>query len=594
MNSQLYSLRSFTIGNLLEKLQTDEIAIPAIQRPFVWKDARVCSFIDSLFRGYPVGYIITWPKSGVSLKDGSQSTREFVLIDGQQRTMALWTALQGKSILNEKYKQKKIRVSFHPVKSKFEVYKKTFENDSEWISDISTIFNSNTSYGLINDYCGKNQEVNKDKVAESIERLQGIRNNLLGVIELGEHLDVKTVAEIFARINQKGVALSSADFIMSKMAASEQYNGHLLHKSIDYFCNLVNVPQAYDELAKDTAFAETRYFNGMKWLKNWKNKKLYVPDYKDVIRVVFTMKFERGDLKDLVHRLSENTVTENTVKESFRKLDESMMQYMNETNFQRFTMILDSIEYINSSMTTAKNAVNCAYILYLTLRAKKVNPNKIEKLVRRWFVMTVLIGRYSRAPQATFGEDIRGFNSEQGAKAYLERIEQTELSAAFWQVEILDKLKTSTTKGAYFNMFLASLVSRNANGFLSSDLKVHNLLDGQKDLHHIFPKKHLERLNVEKSLHNQLANLVVIQKEINIAIGDTAPSIYFSKLQRGCIDGNPPYGVGLDNIDALQANLDDHCIPHVDDTEVLENYEKFLEKRRELMGDQIRKYYESL
>ncbi len=595
MKSQLYSLRPFTIEDLLAKLRTDEIAIPAIQRPFVWKDSRVCAFIDSLFRGYPVGYIITWPKSGVSLKDGSQSTREFVLIDGQQRTMALWTALQGKSILDEKYRKKKICISFHPVKGKFEVFKKTFENDSEWISDISIVFNSNTSFGLINDYCEKNQEADKDKVAESIERLQGIRSNLLGVIELGEHLDLKTVAEIFARINQKGVALSSSDFIMSKMAASEQYNGHLLHKSVDYFCHLVNVPQAYKELTKDTTFVQTEYFGGMKWLRNWKNKKLYIPDYKDVIRVVFTMKFERGDLKDLVHRLSENTVSEKTVKESFRKLDEGIMSYMNETNFKRFIMILDSIEFINSSMTTAKNAVNCAYILYLTLRAKKADPNQIEKLVRRWFVMTVLIGRYSRAPQATFGEDIRGFNSEQGAAAYLKRIEQTELSEeGFWKVEILDKLNTSTTKGVYFNMFLASLVSSNTNGFLSSDLKVYNLLDGQKDFHHIFPKKHLERIGAEKSLHNQLANLAVTEKQINIAIGDTAPAIYFSELKVGCKDGIPPYNVGIDSIDELHANLNSHCIPHTNDPTIFENYEEFLDQRKKLMAEKIKKYYYGL
>ena len=589
MKSQLYSLRPFSIGDLLAKLQSNEIAIPAIQRPFVWKDPRVRDFIDSLYRGYPIGYIITWPKSGVTLRDGSKSIREFVLIDGQQRTMALGTALQGKSILDEKYEPKKICISFHPVKGEFKVFKKDIEKDPEWIPDISTVFNANTSYGLINDYCEKNQEVDKDKVAESIERLQGIRSNLLGVIELSEHLDVETVAEIFARINQKGVALDSADFIMSKMAASEQFNGHLLHKSIDYFCHLANKRQAYDELVKDDAFAQTDYFRRMKWLGKWDNKKIYVPDYKDMLRVVFTMKFERGDLKELVDRLSGKTV-----EESFHKLENGIKQYINETNFKRFIMILDSAGFIDASMTTAKNAVDCAYILYLTLRAKNVNSGLIEKLVRRWFVMTVLIGRYSRAPQSNFSEDIRGFTSKEGAGAYLEKLEQAELSDTFWKVQILDGLNMSGNKSVHLNVFLASQAKGNVKGFLSSDITVPGLFKGQKDMHHIFPKKYLQRIDVEKSLHNQLANKAVMQGEINKAIRDTEPAAYFSELRAGCGNGEPPYG-GIGNLEDLQANFDDHCIPFDGvDISIFEDYNKFLEKRRKLIAKRIKDYYDSL
>jgi hypothetical protein len=84
-----------------------------------------------------------------------------------------------------------------------------------------------------------------------MERLRGIRNNSLGLIELNADLDVETVAEIFVRINSQGVPLNAADFAMSKMAASEQYNGHRLRKCIDYFCHLAVAPEAYSDLAKD-------------------------------------------------------------------------------------------------------------------------------------------------------------------------------------------------------------------------------------------------------------------------------------------------------------------------------------------------------
>ena len=90
---------------------------------------------------------------------------------------------------------------------------------------------------------------------------------------------------------------------MSKMAANEEYDGHLLRKAIDYFCHLAVAPEAYSDLAKDDVFASTDYFRAMEWLKNEKDN-LYDPSYTDMLRVAFTSKFSRGRLADLVALLS--------------------------------------------------------------------------------------------------------------------------------------------------------------------------------------------------------------------------------------------------------------------------------------------------
>ena len=590
MQSRSYSLHQYSIEILLNWIKSGEIAIPEIQRPFVWSANKVRDFIDSLYYGYPVGYLITWPKSGVPIRDGSSSTRERILIDGQQRMMALRTALLGETVFDKKYKEKQIQIAFHPDKESFAVSTTSIQRDSGWIPDISTVFNSSTSlHRLIDSYCEANDGVDKERMAIRIEQLYGIRNNSMGVVELNADLGVETIVEIFVRINQTGVRLSSADFIMSKMAASEQYKGHLFRQSIDCFCHLATVPEAYNSLASDPAFASTDYFQNMKWLKDWSNG-LYVPTYTDILRVVYGSEFKRGDLNNLVNLLSGDSA-----KDTFLQLENGIQNYINETNFKRFITILRSAGFVDASMITARNAVNSAYVLFLTLRGQKVNPNQIEKLVRRWFVMSVLTGRYSGEPQSTLGEDIRGMTAKDGAEAYLDKLEQTGLSKAFWEVELLQKLNVSGPRNVYYNVFLASQVRANDKGFLSRDMTARDLFGGQKDIHHIFPQNHLQGdEGIEKNLYNQLANLVVMQKEINIAIGDTAPTKYFLDLQTGCRDGKPPYGVGIDNIDELQANLNAHCIPHTDDPTIFENYEGFLEKRRELMADKIRKYYESL
>ena len=585
MPNSRYSLHQYSVDTLLNWIRTEEIVIPEIQRPFVWSSNKVRDFIDSLYHGYPVGYLITWPKSDVSLRGGESSTRERILIDGQQRTMALRAALLGKKVLTKKYKEQQIQIAFHPDREEFAVATRAIQRDPSWISDISTIFNSNSGLlRLVDEYCERNDGVDRYEMGERIGRLYEIRNNSLGVIELDADIDIDTVVEVFVRINGTGVRLSAADFIMSKLAASEQYNGHLLRQSIDYFCHLATIPTAYEHLVStDSTFAATDYFRAMEWLKNWSDN-IYVPAYTDMLRVVFASEFKRGNLSNLVDSLSGDSAAK-----IFHRLGNSILNYINETNFKRFVMILRSAGFVDASMLTARNAVNSAYILFLILRTQDVDAGKIERLVRRWFVMSVLTERYSGEPQATLSGDVRNMDAEEGAETYLDGLERAGLSDAFWNEEFLQKLNASGSKNVYFNVFLASQIKANDKGFLSRDITVRDLFAGQRDIHHIFPKNHLLGLRVVQNQHNQLANLVAMQKEINIAIGDTAPTTYFLALQTGCQEGNPPYG-GIDNSDELQANLDSHCIP----AGIYEDYNEFLKERRKLMVTKIRNYYFSL
>ena len=121
-------------------VKTSEIAIPEIQRPFVWNATKVHDFIDSLYRGYPVGYLIAWKNPDVRLKDGTQSTGKRILIDGQQRVTALLAALLGQQIIDKNYKSRRIAIAFHPGEQKFEVANVAIRKDQEWISDIASVF----------------------------------------------------------------------------------------------------------------------------------------------------------------------------------------------------------------------------------------------------------------------------------------------------------------------------------------------------------------------------------------------------------------------------------------------------------------------
>lgn len=325
MPTQRYSVTQPHIETLFAWIKSGEIAIPEIQRPFVWVPVKVRNLLDSLYNGYPVGYLIAWRNPDVKLKDGTLSSGKRILIDGQQRVTALMAALLGQEVVNKDYRKVRIRIAFHPAEERFEVLNSAIAKDAAWIPDIAAVFDPHTSiFGLVNTYCDKNPGTDKDEIFRSIERLRGITSNQIGLIELDSDLDIETVTEIFIRVNSEGVPLGQADFAMSKIAVNETYGGSLLRKAIDYFCHLARAPEFYGMVEKDKEFAASEYFTQMVWLRH-ENDDIYDPSYADMLRVAFTTEFKRGRLEDLVALLSgRNFETkqyeERIVEDSFERL----------------------------------------------------------------------------------------------------------------------------------------------------------------------------------------------------------------------------------------------------------------------------------
>lgn len=595
---QKYSVNQQPIEIILSWVKSKAIAIPEIQRPFVWNSTKVRNLMDSLYRGYPIGYLISWRNPSVRLKDGTSSEGKKILIDGQQRVAAMAAAMLGDKIIDRDYKKKRIKIAFNPIEEKFEVLNPAIEKNSAWITDISEIIQEEVSLiSFFNDYCSKNPEVDKKKIEAVLNRLRGMVKKQIGLINLSGDLDIETVTEIFVRINSQGVVLSQADFAMSKIAANEDYGGTELRKFIDYFCHLAIAPEFYTHMSEvDKEFVGGKYFSHLGWLKN-ENDDLYDPDYKDVLRVAFTTQFERGKLSDLVSLLSgrnfeTRTYEEEIVKDSFNKLEESVISFVNETNFKRFLMIIRSAGFVDKGLIRSKNALNFAYIVYLKLRTLKYKPEKIERLVRRWFVLSILTGRYSGSPESKMDFDIKAI-SERTMEEYLPEVEEAELSDAFWEAGLVQSLNTSVASSPYFNVYLASQVKVKDKGFLSREITVADLITHRGDIHHLFPRDYLKKHGLKRGQYNQIANYVYMQAETNIKIGNKDPKAYFSELLNQVKTNNMTYGAITDKKELL-VNLKENCIPETILEADIGNYNLFLQKRRKLIAQKIKKYYLSL
>ena len=256
-------------------------------------------------------------------------------------------------------------------------------------------------------------------------------------------------------------------------------------------------------------------------------------------------------------------------------------------------MIVKSTGMISPAMIRSQNVLNFGYALYLLLRAKGEKAAIIEKVVRRWLVLTILTGRYSGSPESTFDYDIKRFQANHPIE-FLEHTEAGELSDAFWNNILVTKLNTSVASSPMFHVFLMAQVKMGDCGFLSEQIDVKSLIEQRGDIHHIFPKRYLQKCGIkERSLYNQIANYVYTQSEINIKIKDQAPKDYMVKVKEQCVGGDAVYG-GIDSLVKLEANMAANCIPQEIFDMDYTHFEDFLEKRRYLMAQKIRRYYEML
>lgn len=598
MSTQRYSVTPHPIETLLTWVKSGEIAIPEIQRPFVWEATKVRNLLDSLYQGYPIGYLIAWRNPTVKLKDGTSSAGKRILIDGQQRVTALMAALLGREVLTKDYETVRIRIAFHPQEERFEVANPAIKKDVAWIEDVAEVFKPDASLTELTDtYAEKNPAADRKRVSRVLEKLRKIINNHVGVIELADDLDIETVTEIFIRVNSAGTELSQADFAMSKIAVNEIYGGNLLRKAIDYFCHLAVAPEFLTRIEKgDKAFAASEFLPQMRWLKDV-NDDIYDPTYTDMLRVAFTSEFGRGKLQDLVALLSgrnfETKQFEEAIAEaSFGKLKKGILAFINKTHFDRLTMILRSAGFVTSDLIGGRSAVNFAYIIYLRGRSDGLAPADLERLVRRWYAMSILSGRYAGNPEGAFDFDIRQIESR-GLAPYAESVVHNELPDTFWTGMLQQLMDTSSINSPYFLAYQAAQVKLGDKGFLSRDITVLDLLMNRSDVHHVYPKKHLKSQGLSRGRYNQIANYVLAQSEINIAIGDKPPEKYFKDLADQVNGGKKKYG-GITDEKDLRANFKMHCIPTAMLDGKIPAYEEFLEERRKLMAQKIKAWFEAL
>ncbi len=590
MGKELYNNIPTKVGELLAEVRSGKIGLPDLQRPFVWKDSDVRNLLDSMIKGYPVGYIMLWSSpinydntGHIGKNDKTYQQPDDLVIDGQQRLTALLAAMYGIKIRDKNYKERNIKISYNPLTQEFAVWTQAYEKNIEWISSISEIF---IAYENHEDYkyrkayikaCNEARNKNgepelndeeEETVENNIHALLDLVIYLLPTLRINNSATEEDVAEIFVRVNSGGQKLTEKNFIETLLAVYD----HDIHIKINDFCRESRIP------ANGTAY----------------NQILEV-DPSHLIRMSVGVGFKRARLKYayMIMRgknLQTGEITEDIREENLSTFRKTLDMVINLNNWHAFMNIISDAGYLNSKLVASSNAVVYSYVLYLIGKYEyKVNSVALQQLMKRWFFMATVTGFYTGSTETEVEKqfaDLRDIKTDEEFILYVDKIIGTRFTDDYFVYTLTNDLNTSSAQSpAWFAYIAAVNVLGTPMLFSNTPLAQHFTIgtSGNKnaiDKHHIFPKHYLTEIGYDNDRdRNQIANYTYLDYATNVDISDAAPIEYVSRYREKL--GEENYKIACEQ-NALPENFERM------------KYPEFLAQRRVLMAKIIKKAYKKL
>lgn len=580
-NMALFEDIRYNLANLIENIDTGIIGLPDIQRPFVWKDTQVRDLFDSMYLGYPVGYLLFWANAfqentrnvGV---DTNTAIPNLLIVDGQQRLTSLYAVIKGKRVVRENYDKEHIEISFKPLEGKFEVPDAASRRSPEYIHNISDVWNTDNIMRFTMDFINnlkETRELTPDQettLQNNIGKLHNLRDFPFSALKLSQNMSEEEVAQVFVRINSKGKTLKQADFILTLMSVFWD-DGRM----------------ELEDFARRSRMEGTQEATPFNYI--------FQPDADELLRAVIGLGFKRARLqyaysilrgKDL--ETGEFSIERRDAQ--FAVLKENQKRALNLNTWHEFLKTLKKAGYSRSDFISSRNNIIYTYTMFLLGKYDyEVEANALRSIIARWFAFVSLTGRYTGSPETKMERDLALLRDIKTADGFIEKINHvidTELTGDYWSITLPDELATSSPRSPALFAYYASLKILNANGLFSS-LQVSELLqEGLKERrsplerHHLFPRAYLERNGVkDQTKRNQIANYALVEWNDNNDIADKAPSEYL-----------PDYIDKMSEEEKKEMYFW-HALP--DGWEYMK-YEDFLAKRRELMAGVIKKAFKRL
>jgi hypothetical protein len=581
MSETVFKQVNYDLNALVNYIELGEIGLPDIQRPFIWKNAKVRDLFDSMYQGYPVGYLLFWQNGfsddlRVIGTDTKQKPPRLLIVDGQQRLTSLYAVVRGIPVVRENYGSESIRIAFNPLLEKFEVADAAILRDKSYIPDISILWSKETDlFEIVERYLSElkaSREISNDEerqMKKAISRLQSLLSFPFTALELSANISEEDVADVFVRINSKGTPLNQADFILTLMSVFWDEGRSQLEK----FCCAARKPSA----------EKTSPFNHF-----------IQPDPDQLLRVSVGFGFKRARLKYVYSLLrgkdleTEQFSDERRVQQ-FEVLKKAQERVINLQYWHDFMNCIRLAGFRSGSMISSQNNLLFSYILYLMGRTEYgVEEFRLRRVIARWFFMSSLTGRFTGSPESAMEFDLARFREVKHEDTFVSILESAcdlALTEDYWRISLPNDLATSSPRSPSLFAYNASLVLLDARA-LFSKLKVSELLDPVSkgirtvERHHLFPKGYLKTLGITDLREtNQIANFALVEWGDNMKIVDQPPASYLPEMASRFSKEELAH---MYNWHALPKNWEQM------------KYQEFLEQRREMIAQVIEKGYQTL
>lgn len=583
MSPTLYRDTGAPLIGLIEDIRTGRVALPDIQRPFVWSSAKVRDLFDSMYRGYPIGTLMLWETGAevgtrqIGFENGDRAP-QLLIVDGQQRLTSLYAVLSGSLILTKSFESKRIKIAFNPISEVFEVTDAAIEKNPEFVPDITALwadgYRATARQYLRRLSEGRDEPLTEDEedvLDDRINRVHDLRDFRFQIVELSSSTDEEQVAEIFVRTNSEGVSLNQADFILTLMSVHWEKG----RRQLEEFSRGATDPAITGITPKNSFIAPS-------------------PD--QMLRVSVALAFRRARLQHVYSvlrgkDLETGSVSDERRLEQFGRLAEAQQKVLDLSNWHEYLKCIQAAGYRSRKMISSENALLFSYALWLVGRIDfGLDLPTLRGAIARWFFMAHTTGRYTSSPESALESDLsRLANLPQGDGpafvAELDRLIAANFTPDYWEISLPNRLDTSSARSPVLFAYLAALNLLDAE-VLFSNVRVRDLLDPDVNApraverHHLFPKAYLARTGITGTQKtNAIANMAFLDWAENSKISDSAPAEYLPVMVAG---------LPADRL-ARQVRL--HALPV--GWEQLD-YTEFLEKRRLLIARVIRDGFASL
>lgn len=478
------ALLNKTVNELLIDIERGKIALPDMQREFIWENTQIRDLVDSLYKNHPIGMILLWqtnPDDNVPITTIEDTEREVnnyteLVIDGQQRLTSL--LLVKKGVIFRGSKERTIKLLFNPFEEKFELEIPPLKNKPEWF-DVTRVIKGG-EYSVVNRENLKQIGWSDEKIYESLRKLGEVRNIFIGarnnipVFTISSDIEYEEVADIFVKINSKGTRIRITELLLALLA--------------------LKIPGTF----------RNDFRNYIEELED----KGWDIDASIVIRSLVAISVKQGRLayfRSIARNISEKDlrrnwdITKKSLGECLRILEENLG--------------------IRNSEISPSQYVLIPLTYYISQKGNAFSERDTKEFIL-WFLLASFWGRYAGSPETRLDEDIRSITENKNLRELFHLLKSQVGRLLVDEERFRGKSKNSK--------LLLYVVARNEGA--EDWWKGHRITTSDYEEHHIIPRSLLKKEGYEYSLIDDASNIAFLTEKANRKISNAQPEKYLETI----------------------------------------------------------------